>query len=94
MSKLIVTIIAILFFSGSASAYYIPAEYQGEAIQVSHQGTVGMYDFFMKYYLPYNPETYHWAFDGLRQMAQNETDHGIIAELAGIMEKYKKQRHD
>jgi hypothetical protein len=77
-----IAILLIFLLSNVASAYYIPAEYQGEAKAIKTD--IQVYQFAVQH------QDQRWAFDILRQLAQNYTNGGYIAQLHIEMKKYLK----
>ncbi len=77
-----IVILVLLLLSNTTSAYYIPAEYQNEVKTIKTD--VQVYQFAVQH------QDQRWAFDVLRQLAQNYTNSGKITELHIVMQKYLK----
>lgn len=77
-----IAILLIFLLSNTASAYYIPAEYQNEVKTIKTD--VQVYQFAVQH------QDQRWAQDILRQLAQNYTNGGYISQLHIEMRKYLK----
>lgn len=85
----LLVLVAYLLVAQPVSAYYIPKEYQAEAQPLAKGGNPGLYPFFLKHWT--DGQLKGWAYDGLRQMAMQETNSGKIADLHVVMKvKYGK----
>lgn len=84
MAKVIITFLILLLLASAqtASAYYIPIAYQDEAKAIKND--VQIYQFAVKH------QDQRFAYDILRQLAQNYTNGGYIAQLHIEMRKYLK----
>ncbi len=82
--KIIAIVIVLLMLVSTAQASYIPKEYKNEADKTV-KNDVTLYTFAVKHFGDVNGIMNWWAYDILRQLAQNYTNSGEISELHIIM---------
>ena len=82
MRKILILAILSIFLIGTASAAYVPKEYQNEAKTIKND--VQLYQFGLKY------QDQRWGWDILRQLAQEYTNNGKLSQLHVEMKKYIK----
>ncbi len=87
--RIIAIAIVLLMLTSTASASYVPKEYKAEADKTV-TNDVTLYVFAVKHLEDGHGNVNFWAYDILRQLAQNYTNTGKISELREIMKnKYK-----